>query len=109
MTNTDRPAFGFHPTSGIVGSCAFTYSAASLVVALFVLFTLASLAFTLALSPFFGNARVAALAGPLLFFVTAMLYFLFLASATGLQPATPHPAAVAAASLPPVPIPAAAC
>ena len=55
-------------------------------VALFVLFTLASLAFTLALSPFFGNARVAALAGPLLFFVSAMLYFLFLSDGTPQRP-----------------------
>ena len=64
--------------AGIVGSSCLTSSSPSLVVLLFALFTLASLAFTLALSPFFTDARVAALAGPLLFFITSMLYFLFL-------------------------------
>ena len=45
---------------------------------LFILFALASLAFTLALSPFFSNARFAALAGPLLFFLTSQFYNVFL-------------------------------
>jgi len=45
---------------------------------LFILFALASLAFALALSPFFKNARVGAFLGPLLFFLSSQLYNLFL-------------------------------
>ena len=62
----------------IIGFSCYQYSAWSLVLVLFILFALASLAFTLALSPFFTNARLAALVGPLLFFITSQFYNLFL-------------------------------
>ena len=61
-----------------IGLSCYTHSDFSLVLVFFVLFALAALAFTLALSPFFKNARVAALLGPLLFFLSSQLYNLFL-------------------------------
>ena len=64
--------------AAIIFPSCYTYSDPTLVVALFVLFALATLAFTLALSPFFKNARLAALAGPLLFFISSQFYNAFL-------------------------------
>ena len=61
-----------------IGLSCYTHSDFSLVIVFFVLFALSALAFTLALSPFFKNARVAALLGPLLFFLSSQLYNLFL-------------------------------
>ena len=61
-----------------IGFSCYTHSDASLVVLFFVLFALASLAFTLALAPFFRNARIAALMGPLCFFITSQFYNLYL-------------------------------
>ena len=61
-----------------IGLSCYTHSSPTLVLLLFILFALSSLAFTLALTPFFRNARLAALLGPLLFFLTSQLYNLFL-------------------------------
>ena len=61
-----------------IGFSCYTRSDATLVLALFVLFAFATLAFTLALVPLFKNARVAALVGPLIFFGSSQLYNLFL-------------------------------
>ncbi|KAL1503435.1 hypothetical protein AB1Y20_011923 [Prymnesium parvum] len=61
-----------------IGFSCYTHSSPTLVLLLFVLFALASLAFTLAMTPFFTNARLAALLGPLLFFLSSQLYNLFL-------------------------------
>ena len=61
-----------------IGSSCYTRSQGSLVVTLFVLFALATMCFTLALVPFFKNARMGALVGPLLFFGSSQLYNLFL-------------------------------
>ncbi len=44
------------------------------VVLLFVLFGLSTLTFTLSMAPFFANARLAALIGPLVFFLTSQAY-----------------------------------
>jgi len=63
-----------------IGFSCYTKSDAILVLLLFVLFAISSLAFTLALTPFFRNARVAALCGPLIFFITSQFYNLFLDS-----------------------------
>jgi len=56
----------------------FPNSSPGLIFIHFILFALASLAFTLALTPFFRNARIGALAGPGIFFVSSQLYNLFL-------------------------------
>ena len=56
----------------------YTHSDLSLVLVFFILFALSALAFALALSPFFTNARVASFLGPLLFFLSSQLYNLFL-------------------------------
>ena len=54
-----------------IGLSSYKHSSFSLVLVLFVLFALASMAFTLALTPFFKNARLAALVGPLVFFCSS--------------------------------------
>jgi ABC-type multidrug transport system ATPase subunit len=65
--------------SGVIISIGcFTHSSPGIVAILFILFALASLAFTLAISSLFRNSRVAALAGPLIFFLTAQFYNVFL-------------------------------
>ena len=65
--------------SGVIISIGcFTLSSPGIVAILFILFALASLAFTLAISSLFRNSRVAALAGPLIFFLTSQLYNVFL-------------------------------
>ena len=65
--------------SGVIISIGcFTLSSPGIVAILFILFALASLAFTLAISSLFRNSRVAALAGPLIFFLTAQFYNVFL-------------------------------
>mgnify|MGYP007078369923 CR=1 FL=1 len=54
-----------------IGFSCYTHSSPVLVLMLFILFALSSLAFTLMLMPWFRNARLAALLGPLLFFITS--------------------------------------
>ena len=61
-----------------VGLSTYPHSSLSLVAFLFVEFALSTLAFTLALSPLFRNARVAALIGPLAYFLTSQPYNFFL-------------------------------
>ena len=61
-----------------LGPYCFKHSATSIVILLFSLFALSSMSFTMALTPFFRNARLAALVGPLLFFLSSQLYNLFL-------------------------------
>jgi ABC-type multidrug transport system ATPase subunit len=61
-----------------LGPSCFQHSDTSIVVLLFSLFALSSMSFTLALTPFFRSARLAALVGPLLFFLTSLLYNIFL-------------------------------
>lgn len=65
-------------TAAEIGLSCYAHSDASLVVLLFVLFGAATLAFTLAMAPFFANARLAALVGPLVFFLSSQLYATFL-------------------------------
>jgi len=74
------------------------------VLVLFILFALASLAFALALSPFFKNARVGAFLGPLLFFLSSQLYNLFLDKGR-LQQVTPTPPPPPPPPPPPTPTP----
>jgi hypothetical protein len=62
---------------------AFPLASPSLVGALFALFALASLSFALCLAPLFRSAKVAAVAGPLAFFVCQQLSALFLDRETG--------------------------
>ncbi|KAL1529554.1 hypothetical protein AB1Y20_000498 [Prymnesium parvum] len=64
--------------AALLGPAIFPHSSASLVVLTCVLFGCSAVAFALALSPFFPTARIAALVGPLLFFLSSLLYFLFL-------------------------------
>ena len=56
-----------------IGLSCYTHSDGVLVLLLFLLFGLATLAFTLAMAPLFSNARLAALVGPLLPLVAALL------------------------------------
>eukprot|EP00967_Tisochrysis_lutea_P131679 scaffold229164_cov27-Tisochrysis_lutea.AAC.7 len=65
-------------TAAELGFSCYAHSDASLVVLLFVLFGAATLTFTLAMAPFFANARLAALVGPLVFFLTSQPYSIFL-------------------------------
>lgn len=66
----------------IVGG-TFVYSSPALVVAFFLAFGLAALAFAASLTPFFRNAKVASLVGPLALFISAQLIFFFLQQGTG--------------------------
>ncbi|EOD16726.1 ATP-binding cassette transporter [Emiliania huxleyi CCMP1516] len=61
-----------------IGLSCYTHSDGALVLLLFLLFGLATLAFTLAMAPLFSNARLAALVGPLLYFLSSQLYSFFL-------------------------------
>jgi ATP-binding cassette subfamily A (ABC1) protein 3 len=61
----------------------FPLSSFFLVLLLFVLFALAVLAYTCAISSFFSNARVAAILGPLSLFLSTQIIFIFLDRQTG--------------------------
>ena len=68
--------------AALLGPTIFPHCSSSLVVLTFLLFGCGAVAFGLALSPFFPTARIAALVGPLIFFLTSLLYFLFLDGTT---------------------------
>ena len=65
-------------TAAEIGHSTFVRSSPLLVLLLFVLFGTATLAFTLALAPFFRRANVAAVVGALFFFVSSQLTPIFM-------------------------------
>ena len=66
-----------------VSGATFKHSDVSLIIVFFALFALAALGFTVALSPFFRNARVAAVLGPLALFISTQFINAFLDGTTG--------------------------
>ena len=68
----------------LIAGGTFVLSSPGIVVVFFIAFAFAAFAFAAALSPFFYNAKVAAVVGPLALFISAQLINLFIDTSTGI-------------------------